>query len=79
MKNLLGRIDRNQRIRILVIAAGIFVNVLLAFLSLKFELPLFLDTAGTVFSFAMLGVFGGIWTAVASNVLISIFQPDSFY
>lgn len=79
MKNLLGRIDRNQRIRMLIIAGGIATNVCLSYLVTCLNFPIYLDTVGTVFAAAMTGVFGGIWTAVASNILISIFQPESFY
>lgn len=79
MKNLLGRIDRNQRIRMLIIVGGIAINVCLSYLVTHLGFPLYLDTTGTMFTAALTGAFGGIWTAVVSNILISIFQPSAFY
>ncbi|MCR5358171.1 MAG: HD domain-containing protein [Lachnospiraceae bacterium] len=62
-----------------VIAAGTAVNVVLAFLAYRFELPLYIDTIGTVVVSAMAGLFPGILTAVATNALCGIFNNYSVY
>ncbi len=61
------------------VALGIAVNVLLSFLSIHFDLPLWFDTIGTIAVSMLGGVLPGITTAVGTNVLCSFFNPSSLY
>jgi HD-GYP domain-containing protein (c-di-GMP phosphodiesterase class II) len=58
---------------------GIVVNVLLAFLMNKFGLFLFLDTIGTIVVSALAGFFPGILTAVVTNAICTLFNPNAAY
>ncbi len=74
-------IDKNSLQRAVAAIAGIGVNVTLSFIVKVFDLPLYLDTAGTVFASMTSGLFPGIMTAVMSNLLISFLKinPDAMY
>ena len=67
------------RFRIILSAAGIIVNVALAYLMNKLNLGFFLDTIGTITVSAIGGLFPGILTAVMSNAFCAIFSSESVY
>ncbi len=58
---------------------GVLLNVLLAFIEHLLDLPLYLDTVGTVVVAALGGLYPGIVTAVCTNALCLFFNPDAPY
>ena len=79
MRTRLKEIDKNSLWRALSGVIGIAVNFLLSALTHKLGLPFYLDTAGTIVSAYLGGMFTGIMTAVATNILCSVFNPYSLY
>ncbi|MBR6468977.1 MAG: HD domain-containing protein [Lachnospiraceae bacterium] len=73
------QIDKATARRIGVIVAGIALNVVLAFLSDHFNMPLYCDTIGTIVVSALGGLLPGILTAVMTNVLSSFFNSNAIY
>lgn len=65
--------------RVTAIFAGIAVNFLLALLAYRLELPLYLDTAGTIWVTFAAGTLPGIVTGVGTNLLCSTFNGSAFY
>lgn len=65
--------------RAIAVISGIFINVIMAFIANRMELPLYLDTAGTIAVTAIGGLFPGMMCAVATNVLCSLFNSLSIY
>lgn len=68
------RWDRN-----LTVLICIAVNVLLYYLTNKYNLPLYLDTVGTMSVVAITGFFPGVLTAVVTNVLCSFIDGNALY
>ena len=58
---------------------GIIINVVFAYFTNRFNLPLYLDTIGTFLVTGLGGYFPGILTAVLTNMICSFFNPDSIY
>ncbi len=80
--HLAGKTGRDYKDRlqsIIFVAVCIAVNVLLAHEARKTELPLFLDTAGTIIAASLGGFFPGVVTAVATNVACSLFNGSALY
>lgn len=71
--------DRNRINRGLLIGAGIAVNVLLSYIMDRLGLPLFFDTVGTIAVAALGGFFPGIFTAVVTNVICTLFNNNAIY
>ena len=71
-------INSRRQLNFAVIIA-IALNVLLSFATVKLELPLYLDTIGTIFVTALAGVFPGLVTSVATTVFCSLFNHYSIY
>ena len=65
--------------RAVSVVAGIAVNVILAFISYRSGLPIYLDTVGTVGIALLGGIFPAIMTAIMSNVLCTLFNPEAIY
>ena len=66
--------------RILLSAGGVLVNVILSFIMYKFNIPLYLDTIGTIGVAAISGMlFPAICTAVATNAICAFFYEPSIY
>ena len=65
--------------RNLTILAGIAVNVILYYVTCRFDLPLYLDTIGTMGVVVVTGLFPGVLTAVVTNMLCSFIDGDTFY
>ncbi|MBO4914104.1 MAG: diguanylate cyclase, partial [Oscillospiraceae bacterium] len=79
MKTYSRGFDKSSMERAITAVIGIAVNVLLAYLTYRLELPLYLDTIGTIAVSAVGGLFPGIMTAVASNVFCCLFNPNAGY
>ena len=71
--------NRGYLYRYLFILVGIAVNVGVSFAVEKLGMPLYLDTTGTIFTAALGGMLPGVTTAVATNVLCSIFSENAMY
>ncbi len=65
--------------RNITIAGGVVVNVLLAYLMHRLQLPLYLDAIGTIAAGSICGFFPGILVAVLTNFFCSFFAPYSLY
>ena len=64
------RSNRDSKRRAVSVIIGIVINVLLAFISYQMELPVYLDSLGTIGVAAVGGLFPGIMTAIATNIVI---------
>ncbi|SFQ19825.1 HD domain-containing protein [Lachnospiraceae bacterium XBB1006] len=76
---LFPQMNRERRIRAAIVFVGIAINVTLYSVVTNLGWSLYLDTVGTIMSSALAGIFPGIVTAVLTNLLCSIQNPDSFY
>ncbi len=74
-----GRFNHNTAGRTVYIIVGIAINVLMAFFTDVFNLPIYLDTIGTIGVSILGGLFPGILTAVVTNVLCMIFNHEALY
>ncbi len=64
----------------MIFALGaIIVNVALAYIMKRINMPFFLDTIGTIAVAAIQGAFPGIMVAVATNLLCGLFNQYSIY
>ena len=72
---------KNARtLRITLTLLGIATNIIMAFLTSRLSIPLFLGSIGTIAVSAISGTFfSGILTAVVSSVVCSIFFPVAIY
>ncbi len=78
------RIGKNIRItdtvrRRLAIIICVAVNFLLAFFAYRSNVPLYLDTAGTIAAAMLGGVVPAMVTGVATNILCGIFNGNGLY
>ena len=71
--------DKNKILRDALVLSGIAVNVLLGFIMNRLRMPLYLDTAGTIYVTLIAGPFFGILTAVVTNALSMMFSPTAMY
>ncbi len=73
--------DRGKTIflRELVVCIGLAVNVGLAYMVQRFGVPLYMDTVGTIGVSVICGTFPGVFVAVATNALCSIFNGATIY
>ena len=79
MNRLAFRSNKGSKYRAAAVIVGITVNVLLAYVSSFFGLPVYLDTIGTMASAAVGGLFPGIITAIITNTLCAVFNGDFIY
>ena len=63
----------------LAVVVCVIINVVLTYAVNKVGLPLYLDTIGTIFVTALAGVVPGLFTAVATNVVCSLFNENALY
>ena len=70
---------RGSRMRAASVMMGVAVNVLLAFVSYKAGLPVYMDSVGTMTVAAVGGLFPGIMTAIASNAICTVFNSSAAY
>lgn len=73
------KIRRNSMLRAISVMTGIAVNVLLFFVTVAMDLPIFLDTAGTIGVSLAAGLFPGMMTAVITNLVCAFFYPQTLY
>ena len=79
MNYRLKRIAKNAFPRWITVAAGIVINVALAFLAHKYNLPMYFDTLGTIAAASLGGVLPGVFVAVMTNAFCGIFNSNSLY
>ncbi len=70
---------RNRIFLASFVCIGVIINVLLYFIMNKFDVPLYMDTLGTIFVTIAVGPFFGIMTAVISNTLCMVFNGHAIY
>ncbi len=58
--------------------AGILLNVCLNYLALKMDIPMYLDTVGTIFVTFLGGVLPGIIVSLITSMLLNIFLLDIY-
>ena len=63
--------------RWLFVLIGVAINVLLAFICDSIGLPLFLDTIGTILVSCIGGILPGIFTALITNAVCTIYNGVS--
>ncbi len=66
-------------VRILGIVVSVALNVFLSFLVDRFNIPLFLDTAGTIGVTYLFGLFPGIIVSVLTNIFCALFNSSFIY
>ena len=79
MKANLRRLFKNGVRGDVLVCEAIAINVLMSYVAHRLGLPIYLDTVGTIFISVLGGMFPGIATAVATNLLCSIFNPEAIY
>ena len=79
MKAFVNRNIRSDMCRITFVAAGMILNVLFSFLTYYFNLPIYLDTVGTMVVSSVGGLFPGIIAATLTNVITTAFNDESIY
>ena len=79
MDTFSNRRRRQQLIILQPVLVGIGVNVLLAFITNYFKLPVYWDTIGTMFVSSLVGFFPGILVAVLTNLICSIFNDNAAF
>ena len=79
MKGIFKRGSQEAKIRVLAVLICIAANVGPAFAAYKTGLPMFLDTAGTIAISMLGGLFPGLITAVATNLLCGFFNTNSLF
>ncbi len=65
--------------RVFAVFICIAVNVLLGFVTTKFNIPFYFDTIGTIVIAALGGYFPGIMTAIFTNAINTAFIDPSIY
>ncbi len=70
---------RDSMFRACSVMIGIGVNVLLALIGYRLQIPLYLDSTGIIVLSVLGGYFPGIFTAVASNMIFSLFSPNYIF
>ncbi len=79
MKSFSGKADQKSMLRALAVLISIMGNVLLSYIASRLNLPVYLDTIGTIVMAAMGGLFPGIITAVGTDTLCLFFNINSAY
>ena len=75
----MNRTGHKDSLWILAALVGILVNCIPALVSFKLDLPIFMDTAGTIAVSVAGGFFPGILVAVVTNIVCNIFNHDAIY
>ena len=65
--------------RTVIMILGIAINVGLSFVMRHFDLPLYLDTIGTIAVSVMSGCLWGLSTAVGTHLISTAFWPESIF
>ncbi|MBQ9442792.1 MAG: HD domain-containing protein [Lachnospiraceae bacterium] len=69
----------SSRKRLLIVVIGIAINVILKYVMYRFNIPLYLDTVGTIAVAVVSGPLAAISTALLTSILCSFFVPSSAY
>ena len=70
---------RARRLYIIAILSGVAANVVPDLIVTGYGIPLYLDTIGTICVTILGGLFPGIVTALVSNTICAIFDPNLIY
>jgi hypothetical protein len=73
------RIRRNNQERVILIITGVVINVIMFIIVQKLDLPLFFDTIGSIGVAALGGIFPGVLTAFATNIITNLFRNGMLY
>ncbi len=79
METSLREKEKSVRYTVILVILGIGLNTALSFLMFHYDLPLYLDTAGTVVVSCLAGVFPGIITALGTNFFCLLFNESAAY
>ena len=71
--------DKGRLYRTIAVAVGVAVNVATAYIVQALNLPMYMDTIGTIGVAALGGMLPGVIVAVISNVICSIFNTHAQY
>ena len=78
--NKIGQISKRQNfVALLLSISGVALNVFFNMLVKAVELPLYLDTVGTIVVAALGGYFPGVLVGFLTNILKGISTPSSLY
>ena len=79
MKFRIKKQDKGRTYRAIAAAAGIVINVVMAYGVYALGLPLYMDTIGTISVAAVSGMLPGVIVAVISNMICSAFNSHALY
>lgn len=79
MKSNSVRFRRGVMMRVMAIIVGVCLNVLLSFTAMHFDLPVYLDTIGTMCTAWLGGIFPGVMTAFFTNLICEVYSKDTLY
>ena len=73
------KIARGKKIMFATIAGGIFVNILFAYIAVKFNFPLYMDVIGTIGVAFVAGALPALLVAVFTNLFCGLFNVMAVY
>ncbi len=79
MKTLLKIKDYGKVYRWLIVIVGVIINVSLTYAFYETNLPIYLDTIGTILVTLLSGLVPGMLTAVLTNVVCGFFNENAMY
>ena len=79
MKSESVNIRRGVRARVMVIFFGVCLNATLSFLTVHFDIPIYLDTIGTMCAAWLGGIFPGVMTAFLTNLICETYSDGMMY
>ncbi len=79
MKAFMNKGMQSNIYRFALVITAILVNVLMSYLTFYFNLPIYLDTIGTMIASSIGGLFPGIITATLTNVFTTAFNDEAIY
>ena len=79
VKKNLNTIHHSDRLNFVSIVIAVLVNVLLSYAMSRFNLPIYLDTIGTVAVSSLCGLFPGILTAMVTNLVCLVYNTSAIY
>ncbi len=79
MRSEFKRAGNGKKLYIAAILACTAINVISAVILNRFEIPLYLDTTGTILITMTAGAFPGIVTAVVTNLACTLFNQNAIY
>ncbi len=72
-------INKGRLFKVIIMLVGVFLNVTLSYIVYSFELPLYLDSIGTIGVAAIAGVLPGFIVGLSTNIICGVFNPMSIY